>query len=57
VTPITDVRGSEQYRRTLAHNILLKFWHEAVGRSGDSGNGAGSGPPRHDTRVSPVLTA
>lgn len=40
VTPITDVRGSEQYRRTLAGNILLKFWHDAVaGASPDDAEG------------------
>jgi xanthine dehydrogenase small subunit len=43
VTPITDVRGSEQYRRTLAANILLKFWHEVAAENGASGNGNGSG--------------
>lgn len=46
VTPITDVRGSEEYRRTLAENILLKFWHEAVGENGGNGgngNGQSSG--------------
>jgi xanthine dehydrogenase small subunit len=31
VTPISDVRGSEAYRRTLARNLLLKVWHDAVG--------------------------
>jgi xanthine dehydrogenase small subunit len=31
VTPISDVRGSAEYRRTLAGNILLKFWHEVIG--------------------------
>ena len=30
VTPIGDVRGSAEYRRTLAANILTKFWHEAI---------------------------
>jgi xanthine dehydrogenase small subunit len=46
VTPITDVRGSEQYRRTLAKNILLKFWHESVaGTSGNNGDGNGSPTP------------
>ncbi|HUB27176.1 MAG TPA: FAD binding domain-containing protein [Tepidisphaeraceae bacterium] len=28
VQPITDVRGSAEYRRRLAHNILLKFWND-----------------------------
>jgi len=28
VTPISDLRGSDAYRRTLAKNILLKFWHD-----------------------------
>ena len=55
VTPITDVRGSEQYRRTLAHNILLKFWHEEVGQNGNGGNGQDAVPPNRDTGVSPVL--
>jgi xanthine dehydrogenase small subunit len=31
ITPITDVRGSADYRRTLAGNILSKFWHEVFG--------------------------
>jgi xanthine dehydrogenase small subunit len=52
VTPITDVRGSEGYRRTLAENILLKFWHEAVGSGRDDdgpGNGNGPATPRDPT--------
>jgi xanthine dehydrogenase small subunit len=28
ISPISDVRGSSDYRRVLAGNILLKFWHE-----------------------------
>jgi len=28
VKPISDVRGSADYRRQLAHNILLKFWND-----------------------------
>ena len=34
VTPITDVRGSAEYRRLLAGNILLKFWHDSFGGGG-----------------------
>jgi xanthine dehydrogenase small subunit len=46
VTPISDVRGSERYRRVLAGNILLKFWHEAIaGRPEFGGDGNGNGHP------------
>ncbi len=31
VEPISDVRGSRQYRLQLAQNILVKFYHEASG--------------------------
>jgi xanthine dehydrogenase large subunit len=31
VEPITDVRGSRVFRLQLAENILVKFYHEAVG--------------------------
>ncbi len=27
-TPISDVRGSAEYRRTVASNLLLKFWYD-----------------------------
>ena len=27
-TPISDVRGSAEFRRVAAKNLLLKFWHE-----------------------------
>jgi xanthine dehydrogenase small subunit len=30
VVPISDVRGSQEYRRMLAGNILLRFWHETI---------------------------
>jgi xanthine dehydrogenase small subunit len=53
VTPITDVRGSEQYRRTLAKNILLKFWHEEIAENGHddrSRNGNGDGPAAPSVR-------
>jgi xanthine dehydrogenase small subunit len=32
VNPITDVRGSRDYRLQLAENILCKFYYEAVAR-------------------------
>ncbi len=28
ITPISDVRGSKDYRYQLARNVLLKFYHE-----------------------------
>lgn len=28
ITPITDVRGSEDFRRQLTRNVLLRFYHE-----------------------------
>ena len=28
ITPITDVRGSKDYRLQLARNVLLKFFHQ-----------------------------
>jgi xanthine dehydrogenase small subunit len=31
VAPISDVRGSEGYRRTLAKNIMVKFWQDVEG--------------------------
>ncbi|MDB5294310.1 MAG: xdhA [Phycisphaerales bacterium] len=45
VTPITDVRGSEAYRRALARNILVKYWHETTGGGGgeDDHDGGGTG--------------
>ena len=45
VTPISDVRGSEKYRRTLARNILLKFWHELDDDGGAEMNGDFSDRP------------
>jgi xanthine dehydrogenase small subunit len=31
ITPWTDVRGSELYRRRLAENVLVKFFHDVAG--------------------------
>jgi xanthine dehydrogenase small subunit len=31
ITPITDVRGAASYRRQLARNVLLKFYHQTQG--------------------------
>jgi xanthine dehydrogenase small subunit len=53
VTPITDVRGSDVYRRTLSRNILLRFWHEVFG-SAVSGNGNGDGSNGDGTPQAPL---
>jgi xanthine dehydrogenase small subunit len=45
VTPISDVRGTERYRRVLAGNILLKFWHESIAGRPNAGDGNGNGHP------------
>ena len=41
VTPLSDVRGSEHYRRKLAENILLKFFHETAAPPAHASNGNG----------------
>jgi xanthine dehydrogenase small subunit len=28
ITPISDVRGSEEFRLQLTRNVLLRFYHE-----------------------------
>ena len=28
ISPITDVRGSKEYRYRLTRNVLVKFYHE-----------------------------
>ncbi|MEA2164847.1 MAG: xanthine dehydrogenase small subunit [Thermoanaerobaculia bacterium] len=33
IKPISDVRGSADYRLQLAENIMPKFWHEAFGET------------------------
>jgi xanthine dehydrogenase small subunit len=40
-TPISDVRGSDRYRRLLSQNILMKFFHDL----GDGGEGNTPKPP------------
>ena len=55
VTPITDVRGSEQYRRMLAANILVKFWHGAF--AGDDRTPDGNGDGRAPQQPAPPPTA
>jgi xanthine dehydrogenase small subunit len=32
--PISDARGSAEFRRVAARNLLLKFWHETVDDGG-----------------------
>jgi xanthine dehydrogenase small subunit len=39
VMPITDVRGTAEYRRMLSENILAKFWHESFGEKELATNG------------------
>jgi CO/xanthine dehydrogenase FAD-binding subunit len=39
IAPISDVRGSAEYRALLGENILVKFAREAAGRSMVSTNG------------------
>ena len=59
VTPITDVRGSETYRRTLAANILMKFWHDTLAGHDDTNGDRGNGWPviGRGAGVSPALTS
>jgi xanthine dehydrogenase small subunit len=33
VKPISDVRGSMDYRLQLAENIMVKLWHDLAGQS------------------------
>ena len=37
IKPLSDVRGSAEYRRLLAENIFLKFFHDITGK-GDGGD-------------------
>jgi xanthine dehydrogenase iron-sulfur cluster and FAD-binding subunit A len=53
VSPISDVRGSADYRRLLSANVLLRFWHEMD----ESSEGADepADVPGGSTRLAPVL--
>ena len=42
IRPISDVRGSEAYRRLLARNALVRFFHELAGESEPSPARAGA---------------
>jgi xanthine dehydrogenase small subunit len=53
VTPISDVRGSAEYRAALARNIMVRFWHDlqSPGHASDGNgkvNGSGNGQVGHD---------
>src|SRR4029077_1509860 len=51
ITPISDVRGSAEYRALLGENILVKFAREAAERTIVSANGGprrGEGGPGDD---------
>jgi xanthine dehydrogenase small subunit len=52
ISPISDVRGSADYRRTLAGNILLRFWHD-LGQGESSDDSAA--PPASPTPRRRVL--
>jgi xanthine dehydrogenase small subunit len=52
VTPLTDVRGSADYRRALAGNVLLRFCHELEnGRDDTNGDGHPPTSPRPTSRL------
>ncbi len=53
VAPISDVRGSADYRRVLAANVLFKFWHDLGDSSG--GNGEPADAPRGSSLLEPIL--
>ena len=48
VEPISDVRGSRDFRLRLAENILLKFYHEATPERRSARRTAGPGRIRSD---------
>jgi xanthine dehydrogenase small subunit len=50
VTPISDVRGSDEYRRLLAQNIMIKFWHNL-----DETNGVEADSPAPATGMRDVF--
>jgi xanthine dehydrogenase small subunit len=43
VTPITDVRGSKEYRWILSRNILTRLWHGLGSHGGPAANANGNG--------------
>ncbi len=47
INPISDVRGSAEYRAQLAENMMRKFWFDVAGTDGTDGNGRfdGDGAP------------
>jgi xanthine dehydrogenase small subunit len=49
ISPISDVRGSAEYRAQLGENILRKLYHDLTqpGANGSNGNGNGDGSPYH----------
>jgi xanthine dehydrogenase large subunit len=52
VEPISDVRGSRDFRLRLAENILLKFYHEVTADRGHANARAGS--DRIELRATPT---
>ncbi|MEM6552274.1 MAG: FAD binding domain-containing protein [Planctomycetota bacterium] len=49
VRPMSDIRGSDTYRTTLAGNILRKLWHDLTDRSPEDNNNGNGHPPKTDS--------
>lgn len=59
IDPISDVRGSAAYRRTLCRNLFLKLWHEIDGGrfNGDGHDGGDDDAPSRSLGFAGVTAA